>query len=141
MKKIALPLAHGNVAEVAADRILCNNVVLPGEYNPHKVRLWVVVSGGCGPLGAVWAQSVDDALDELVDADLGKALLLDDDHVGEMSEEERDNLARLGNAGEPADLTNVGVFDVQLKQLDRDVVDAFRTANEEGAGRLSEIIS
>lgn len=101
-KKITLYLDGKHDVQLEADRILANNVILPGEYNPHKVALWVI-GNEYGPLGAVWAESMDDAFDELVDAGLGGGLLIDDD--GDEDENDDDGITRLGNAGEAADLT------------------------------------
>ncbi len=62
--------------ELEDERILCNDIILPfGEFNPHNVRLWVI-GNEFGALGAVWASHEQDALDELVDADLGGGLLM-----------------------------------------------------------------
>lgn len=86
--------------ELEDERILCNDVVLPsGEFNPHNVRLWVI-GNEFGALGAVWASHEQDALDELIDSSLGDGLLVDDTPENQEDEE----LARLGNAGELADL-------------------------------------
>lgn len=40
--------------EMEPERVLCNNVILPGEYNPHHVRLWII-GNEFGSMGAVWA--------------------------------------------------------------------------------------
>ena len=85
--------------ELPCERILCNNVTFPGDYNPHKVRLFVI-GNEFGALGAVWADCEQDALDELVDSGLGDGLLIEESDADE-------NSSRLGNAGEPADLDNV----------------------------------
>ena len=88
------PRSGAEYCELSPERIACNDITLPGEYNPHNVRLWVV-GNEYGALGAVWAGSEQDALDELVDQGLGDGLLIDEADADEET-------ARLGNAGEPA---------------------------------------
>lgn len=105
--KQRLPFADNpRFAELELDRILGNNVVLPGEFNPHNVRLWVI-GNEFGAMGAVWADCQGDALDELVDADLGSGLLIDESDADEET-------SRLGNAGEPADLSHAWMGEVEL---------------------------
>lgn len=93
--------------ELENERILCNDVTFPWERHPHNMRLWVI-GNEFGALGAVWASNEQDAFDELVDADLGNGLLIDEADADE-------ECARLGNAGEPADLDNAWI---QLVRLD-----------------------
>jgi hypothetical protein len=84
--------------ELEPERILCNDVRLPGESHPYGLRLWVI-GNEYGALGAVWADCEQDALDILVDEGLGDGLLIEEADADEDS-------ARLGNAGEPANLDN-----------------------------------
>lgn len=94
--------------ELEAERVLCNDVVLPWERHPYNMRLWVI-GNEFGALGAVWASNEQDALDELIDRDLGAALLIDEKDYAAMPEDEREDVSHLGNAGEPCDLTNVWI--------------------------------
>jgi hypothetical protein len=87
--------------EIEAERVLANDVTLPWEFNPHNVRLWVI-GNEFGALGAVWASHEQDALDTLVDENLGDSLIVEE---ADWSEDG----TRLGNAGEPCDLTNVWI--------------------------------
>jgi len=87
--------------------VLCNDITLPGDFNPHNTRLWVI-GNEYGVLGAVWAGNEQDALDELVNANLGQALLIDENDADEDS-------ACLGNAGEPACLDNVWLAEVEFQ--------------------------
>lgn len=122
--------------ELDADRILSNDVVLPWESNVHGVKLWVIWSE-YGPACAVWADCEQDALDAMVDADLGKAFLLDDDYVSKLTDEERDGLAQLGNAGEYADLTYCGLAPVVFDEArDCRLLCAFAEARGTGADTL-----
>lgn len=84
--------------ELEPERVLCNDVRLPGESHPYNLRLWVI-GNEFGALGAVWAACEQDALDELIDSGLGDGLLIEE-------EDADDETARLGNAGEPANLDN-----------------------------------
>lgn len=114
--------------ELAADRILCNDIRLPGEHHPYDLRLWCI-GNEYGALGAVWATCDQDALDELVDSGLGDALLIDETDYANMSPEEQDECAGLGNAGEPCDLTNVWLSTVYLdKARDFDLIVALAEA-------------
>ena len=89
-----LTTLSGCDVDLSDDHILLNHVILPWEFNPHNVRLWIV-SNEYGALGAVWANNEQDALDELVNNDLGNGLLIDEADAD-------DETCRLGNAGEPA---------------------------------------
>lgn len=96
--------------ELEAEKILCNNVVLPWEFNPHTVRLYVI-GHEFGALAAIWADCTQDALDELIDTDNGKAFLVENPTA---EDEANDDLCRLGNAGELCDLTNAWIQTVRL---------------------------
>lgn len=119
--KITLPLVYSgpfssNVpfVELAPEQIRCNNVVFAGEFNPHNVRLFVI-GNEFGALGAVWADCEQDAFDELVDCDLGNGLLVDEATYSAMSDEEKEELSALGNAGEPADMTHAWIAQVDFQ--------------------------
>ena len=84
-KKTTLPLKRGTV-DVKDEDILCNDVILPGEYNPHHKRLWVI-GDVYGVLRALWADNEQDALDELIDRDMGASLLVDKDNLKHMTPE------------------------------------------------------
>lgn len=138
MHKITLPLKNGEV-ELAPERIRCDDVILPGEYNPHHKRLWVTVAR-YGALGATWADNVQEALDELVDHDLAGNILVDEAHVASMDEAEQEELARLGNAGEPCDLTDVDVQEVVFKpERDWKLLCKFAEARGRGCDNLGEL--
>ena len=136
--KLFLPAVNGgpftcrpaDTIELELDRILCNDVTLPGEFNPHDVRLWVV-GNEFGALGAVWGGE-HDALDTLVDANLGDGLLIDE-------EDADDETPRLGNAGEPADLDHAWMREVRLTwQDDAKLIAAFSEARGSGADTLDD---
>ena len=105
-----------NEYEVDTKCIANNDIMLPGEYNPHNVRL-LIIGNEYGVLGAVWASNESYALDELVDQGLGAALLVDEEYEQEMIKDGYgDEISYLGNAGEPASLTNVWMHEVILTE-------------------------
>ena len=138
MHKITLPLKIGEV-ELVPERIRCDDIILPGEFNPHNKRLWVTLSR-YGALGATWADHIQEALDELVDRDLAGNILVDEADVAKMDEDEQEELARLGNAGEPCDLTDVDVQEVVFKpERDWKLLCMFAEARGAGVSNLGEL--
>lgn len=128
-QKTTLTTVDGREIEMDSERILTNDVTMPWEYNPHNIRLWIVCNE-YGALGAVWAGNEQDALDTLVDEDLGAGILVDE-------ADSDDECARLGNAGEPANLDNVGLYVVRLDQkLDARLMCAFCEARGAGNNNL-----
>lgn len=129
--------------ELDAERILCNDIILPGEPNPHNVRLWIVsaaFSNWPTMLGAVWAAHEQDALDTLVNEGLGEALLIDESALASMDDDEREELAYLGNADEPCDLANVGCIDVRFNRArDKELLNMFAEARDRELSNLGEL--
>lgn len=138
MSTITLPIKHGNI-EVKKEDILCNDIILPGEFNPHNKRLWIIANE-YGILAALWANNEQNALDELVNRDMGKSLLVNEDTLKNMTEEEQNALASLGNASEPCDLANVDVVPIAFDPS-RDYKLLYKFAEARGAGieRLSDL--
>lgn len=120
------------VVELEQERILCNDISFPWESHPHRMRLWVI-GNEYGPLGAVWAGHEQDAFDVLVDAGLGGGLLIEEADADEDS-------ARLGNAGEPANLDNAWIRTVRLDpKQDCLLLVAFAEARGEAVDTLDDI--
>ncbi len=120
MKKITLflkqsfPFAQNpRFAELEPCKILCNDITLPGDFNPHNTRLWCI-GNEFGAVGAVWAHCEQDALDELVDKDMGQCFLVSAEDQKGATEEERNAWAHLGNAGEAADLEHAWIACVEF---------------------------
>lgn len=111
--------------ELTPERILANDVILPWERHPHGMKLWII-GNEFGALGAVWANHEQDAFDELIDSDLGGGLLIDEADADEET-------ARLGNAGEPCDLTHAWIQAVAFDQS-RDCQLLCRFAEARGQG-------
>lgn len=91
-----------------------SDVVNVGEYlfyaegsNPHDVRPWVAVDHGF-VVGVAFAESMDDALDELADAGkLDSCLLSEED---EKDYPDGEGVSFLGNSGRPFDVQNIELF-------------------------------
>jgi hypothetical protein len=119
----------GGEWEIDATKIACNNITPPDEYGPPGVRLWVI-GAEFGAMGAVWADSMQDALDELVDQGLAAGILIDE-------EDADDDSARFGNYGEPADLSYVWIAPVVLdEEQDAALIEAFAVAQADGSDKL-----
>lgn len=122
--------------ELDEDRILCNDVRLPWESNYHGTRLWVIWNE-FGPLFALWADNEQEALDAMVDEGMGDSFLVDADDVEKATEEEREEWAGLGNAGEYADLSYCGLAPVAFDESrDCRLLCAFAEARGNGQDTL-----
>ena len=105
------------ISDLSDSQILCNNIVFPWEFNPHKVRLFVI-GNVYGSVAAVWSDCEQDAFSELIDSGLGDSFLVSADDQDSATEEGRDEWARLGNAGEPCDLNDAWIQEVRLSEQD-----------------------
>ena len=101
-------------AELEDSDILCNNVVLPEEFHPYNVRLWVI-GNEYGALCALWADCEQDALDELIDQGKGDSFLVSEETQKEATEEEREEWTGLGSASEPCDLSHAWLAPVEFE--------------------------
>lgn len=123
--------------ELEGSQIRCNDVMLPADfdtasaYNPHKVRLWVI-GHSYGAVHAVFASHEQNALDELADCGaLGFCQVADDLSVDE------DTVCRLGNAGEPFDLSDFWMGEVAFDAARYiKLIVALARASEAGADYL-----
>lgn len=124
-----------------ADRILTNDVVNPGVYNPHGVALWLI-EGVYGPVAAVWASNEQDALDEAVDENLMDAYILSDEDAADRTkgsgDDTEENFARLGNEGIPVDLDDVAMHKIPWKDLPEETQHAFLVSRDENFDNLDE---
>lgn len=98
---------------------------LPGQQGTG--RLWVI-GNEFGALGAVVARHEQGAFDELCDKGLSRGLACDEPE----NEDESESVARLGNAGEPHDLTNAWIQQVHLDPA-RDIELIVALARADGA--------
>ena len=115
----------GAYHEIDDKDVLINNAVLPQEFNPHNVRLWII-GHEFGAICAIWASCEQDAFDEMLDA--GYEQFLVEEH-----EEDRE-YCYLGNAGEPCDLTYAWIEPVEFDFV-RDYRTLIALAEARGAGQ------
>lgn len=125
-----LHTADGSSFELYEGNILVNNVVFPWEYNPHRVRLWVI-GHEFGPIVALWADCEQDAFDEMLDQNYEHFLVQPEDVDPELDAE--GFYTNLGNAGEPCDLSYAWIKDVTLDPV-RDLRLIVALAEARGAG-------
>lgn len=123
--------------ELADANVLCNNVVFPWEFNPHKVKLYLI-GNEFGAVAAVWADSEQNAWDELIDSGLGDSFLVAEDDI-DAEALERGDYTCLGNASEPCNLDYAWMQEVRLDPaLDYQLLCAFAEARGAGQTTLSE---
>lgn len=101
------------VFELEDESILCNDVTLPWEFNPHNTRLWII-GNEFGAICALWAQCEQDAFDALIDEGMGDSFLVSLEDQQAASDGERDEWTSLGNAGEPCDLCSAWIAEVEF---------------------------
>lgn len=129
--KVYLPLIQNDFpfsqvphhVELEDDNILCNDVTLPYEYNPHSIKLWVI-GDVYGAIVAVWAECEQDAFDIACDANML------DGYINDGMDEE--DCVCCGNAGEYFYLDQAWIGIVRWKDLDEKTKLAF--AYSKGAG-------
>jgi hypothetical protein len=92
------------------DDDVCNpdDAIYAGDYNPHNKRLWLLHDHGF-TICVVWADSLQDALDEAVDCNK-----MDRFRVMEENKSDYDceSLSYLGNASEPFDIETLGYVEI-----------------------------
>lgn len=152
-----------HLTTVRPQDVLCNNIIFPGEYNPHNVRPWLIsitISNTGGPQFIVWASDEQDALDEAADNGMLDCIALDDRNADERVVHEDDcpsnepeldpkfvnqccnsweNFARLGNAGEPFDLDNVHMEALDLDSQSKQFMMLLAEARGANVERLSDL--
>lgn len=104
---------EGQAHELGERDILLNDVTMPGDYNPHNVRLWVI-GHEYGPICALWASNEQDALDEMLDQGYEHFLVADEDLDEDLDRE--GFYTHLGNAGEPCDLSYAWIKPIVLDE-------------------------
>ena len=102
------------------------SLAFPGETSAGS--LWVI-GNEFGALGAVVARHEQEAFDTLCDRGLAGGLACDEPE----NEEEAEDITRLGNAGEPHDLTNAWIQRVNFDPS-RDIKLIIALARADGAG-------
>lgn len=112
MKDYTVNTAHGELEFNKADVVNPDDYIPNGGFNPHHVRPFLI-HNEYGVLCVVYASHEQDALDEAVDANrLDSCLVSDADYKEAEDEGHADEFARLGNDGEPFDLTYIGLIEL-----------------------------
>lgn len=123
--------APGREIELDDERILCNDVYLPHDTVQMRSSYLWVIGNEYGCLCAVWAAHEQDAMDAACDAGLLGGLAIEEADANE-------DTARLGNAGEPHDLSNAWMQTVRLNGPDDwELIARFAEARGEGAETLA----
>ena len=115
----------GTCHDIDDKDVLINNAVLPQEFNPHNVRLWII-GHEFGAILAVWANCEQDAFDEMLDAGYEQFLV--------ENPEEDQEYCYLGNAGEPCNLDYAWIEPVEF-DLVRDYRTLIALAEARGSGQ------
>lgn len=115
-------------------------IVLPYDASyKQKTKLWVIWNE-YGPMGAVWADSDQNALDLLVDSDLAQGMLVDETTLADMDDDAKEEMTYLGNAGEACDLTHVALESVAFRPArDWNLMCRFAEARGAQVSRLSDL--
>jgi hypothetical protein len=116
---------QGTMHDINDKDILLNDVVLPQEFNPHNVRLWII-GHEFGAICAVWASCEQDAFDEMLNAGY--------EHFLVENPEEDLEYCYLGNAGEPCNLDYAWITPVEFDFV-RDYRALIALAEARGAGQ------
>lgn len=107
---------HGAMSYEADDVVNPDSFIPNGEFNPHKVRPFLI-HNEFGTLAIVYADNEQDALDEAADADKLDSVQVDEEEYFKADEEgHSDEYANLGNAGQPFDLTYIGLIPLPNQQ-------------------------
>jgi hypothetical protein len=106
-------ILHGQDWRYSDSQVVNPDDFIPtGGFNPHNVRPWAI-HNEFGLLAIVYASCVQDALDEMVDANkLDSCLVSPADYAEAETNGTADEYARLGNASEPFDLTYIGCLEL-----------------------------
>ncbi len=102
-------------AEYEGYRFTDANVVNPRDYDPEAGWLSpydynpFLIYNEYGTLAVVFAQDESDALDKAADSGKLKGHAVSSEDYDGMTEEEREELAYIGNASEPYDQTYLGI--------------------------------
>lgn len=94
-----------------------------GQYNPHRVRPWLIHDHGF-TIAVVFADCAQDALDEAVDNHKLDAFLIEEkgntpgtkgrdvSDYPTLGTENEEGITRLGNASEPFDIETLGIVEM-----------------------------
>lgn len=116
--------------EIEADRIAGCPIFFPWEGRHGADNLYVICNE-FGAMGAVWADNEQDALDELIDANLGGGIEIDEPE--DISEDEMDGISRAGNDGRAVNLDHCTILVADFKpERDWELLCAFHEMRGSG---------
>jgi hypothetical protein len=99
-----------NEIKFSDDDVVNKDDFIPkGEYNPHNVRPWLLHDHGF-TVAVVFASSLQDALDEAVDADKLDRFQVTEAEMADYPDDE--GIAFLGNASEPFDIEGLAAIEL-----------------------------
>jgi hypothetical protein len=135
IREIKIRLKKYGDVTVRPENVLTGNIDMQERYGIH----FYVIGHEFGALVAVWSYGDQDALDDAVDAGKMDAFMVSDEDFRDMNEREREELAYLGNASEPFDLTNAWMERVDLKLQSPALIKALTKAQELDLDNLGEL--
>lgn len=109
-----------------ADVVNKDDFIPAGEYNPHNVRPFLIHDHGF-TVAVVFADCLQDALDEAADSGKLDSFQVSDDDLAEYGPDE-EGIARLGNTSEPFDIEALDI--VELPNPPFSFVALFNAHNE-----------
>ncbi len=116
---------HQGITFSEADVLNLDDWIPAGEHNPHRVRPFLLHDHGF-TLCIVFADSLQEALDEAVDGDKLDRYQVSEDDLARDDDADENGITRLGNAGEPFDIETLGV--IELPNPPRSFVAQFHDA-------------
>lgn len=93
-----------------ADVVNPNDFISAGEFNPHKVRPWLIHDHGF-TVAVVFSTCEQDALDEAVDAGKFDGFQIAEADLGDYGPD-GEGIAYLGNASEPFDIEGLDIIEL-----------------------------
>lgn len=137
MAKLSLRTKDGSRFDLDERDIKTDNFTKPFHFNPNNTRLFII-GDEFGPVVAIWADNEQEALDCMLDKGYERFLIPPEDYMA-MSDDEKEDVYYLGNAGEPCDLTYAWIREADTNPSDRDgvgLLEKFIIANERGMDDL-----
>ena len=112
LDKPVIKTKHGEFRYDTADVANPSDYIPNGAFNPNRVKPYLI-HNEYGVLAIVYASHLQDALDEAVDSDkLDSCLVSVEDYNEAEKDGHADEFVFLGNAGEPFDLTYIGIIEL-----------------------------
>lgn len=87
--------------------------IYQGDYNPRNVRPWLIHAGGSA-ICVVFADCLNDALDEAADEEKLKGFKIPDDVAANAPDEVYDTYTHLGNDSAPYNIDELEVIELPI---------------------------